>query len=55
MSKSVERVIGGGSAISIEHAMRERSRRHVTAAAIRASLPRVAVHASVPNAPQVLR
>ena len=31
MSESLERVIRGGSAISIEHAMRERSRRHVAA------------------------
>src|SRR6266403_1348700 len=31
MSETLERVIRGGSAISIEHAMRERSRRHVAA------------------------
>ena len=54
MSKSLERVIGGDSAIPIEHAMCKQSRTHVTAA-IRASLARVTVHASVPNARQVLR
>jgi hypothetical protein len=31
MTKSLERVIGGGLAISIEHAMRESSRRHIAA------------------------